>query len=98
MEEMNTAPMAHTEKLSYEQLENVAAELQKRCATLYTELQNANMFNVFKRLDYLFKVVETKEVFPTDFVESCVTEVVSLMTPPETTCEDKCEVKVETEE
>lgn len=85
MEEMNT-----TEKLTYEQLENVAAELQKRCATLYNELQNANMFNVFKRLDYLFKVVESKEVFPTDFVENCVTEVMSLMTPPETPCEDKC--------
>ena len=79
MEEMNTA-----EKLTYEQLENVAAELQKRCATLYNELQNANMFNVFKRLDYLFKVVESKEVFPTEFVESCVTEVMSLMTPTET--------------
>lgn len=87
MEEMNT------EKLSYEQLENVAAELQKRCATLYSELQNANMFNVFKRLDYLFKVVENKSVFPEGFVDDCVREVMSLMTPPEDNSET-----VETEE
>lgn len=91
MEEMNT------EKLTYEQLENVAAELQKRCATLYNELQNANMFNVFKRLDYLFKVVENKSVFPAGFVDDCVTEVMSLMTPQEIPCGDKCE-KVSTEE
>lgn len=79
MEEMNT-PM--TEKLSYEQLENVAAELQSKCATLYTELQNANMFNMFKRLDYLFKVVENNTRFPVDFARQCVDEIVMLMTPP----------------
>ena len=92
MEEMN-----NTEKLSYEQLENVAAELQKRCATLYTELQNANMFNVFKRLDYLFKVIENKNVLPAGFVDDCVREVMSLMTPPEMSCGDTCET-VSTEE
>lgn len=76
MEEMNT------EKLSYEQLENVAAELQKRCATLLGELQNANMFNMFKRLDYLFKVVENNTRFPVEFSKQCVDEIITLMTPP----------------
>ena len=81
MEEMNT-PMAQSEKLSYEQLENVASELQKRCTTLYTELQNANMFNIFKRLDYLFKVVENNTCFPDEFSKHCVEEIVTLMAPP----------------
>lgn len=81
MEEINT-PMAQPEKLSYEQLENVAAELQQRCTTLYTELQNANMFNIFKRLDYLFKVVENNTRFPADFARKCVDEIVTLMVLP----------------
>ena len=93
MEEMNT-PMAQPEKLSYEQLENVASELQKRCAALYTELQNTNMFNMFKRLDYLFKVVKNKDVFPAGFVDDCVNEVMSLMTPPEKPCGDTCETEL----
>jgi hypothetical protein len=37
-------------KLSYEELENVANNL-------YARLQQAEMSNMFKRLDYLFKVV-----------------------------------------
>lgn len=82
MEEMNTVPMAQPEKLSYEQLENVAAELQNRCAKLYTELQNTNMYNVFKRLDYLFKVIENNSRFPVEFARQCVDEIITLMTPP----------------
>ena len=82
MEEMNTVPMAQPEKLSYEQLENVAAELQKRCATLLGELQNANMFNMFKRLDYLFKVVENNTRFSVEFARKCVEEIEMLMAHP----------------
>lgn len=60
-------------KLSYEELENM-------CNRLYIELQNANMVNMFKRLDYLFKVVEFKNSFSKEFAEMCIREVESLMT------------------
>ena len=46
------------EKMSYEQLENVAHQLSEQSRQLYAKLQEANMANMFKRLDYLFKVVE----------------------------------------
>ena len=46
------------EKMSYEQLENVAHQLSEQAKQLYMKLQAANMSNMFKRLDYLFKVVE----------------------------------------
>ena len=70
-------------KLSYEELEKVAHELNNQCQTLYKELQNANMLNTFKRLDYLFKVVENINEFPQEFAKYCIEEVVNIMSVPE---------------
>ena len=71
------------EKLSYEQLENVAHQLSEQSKKLYEELQKANMTNIFKRLDYLFKVLEFNPLFDSEFVTKCITEVMDLMTIPE---------------
>ena len=60
-------------KLSYEELENLAN-------TLYLRLQEADMSNMFKRLDYLFKVVENKPVFSAKFAKACVDEIEDLLT------------------
>lgn len=60
-------------KLSYEELENLANNL-------YVSLQNAEMTNVFKRLDYLFKVVENRPAFNARFLKSCVDEIEQVMT------------------
>lgn len=60
-------------KLSYEELENLAN-------TLYLRLQEADMSNMLKRLDYLFKVVENKPVFNARFVKACVDEIEDLLT------------------
>ena len=38
---------------------------------------------MFKRLDYLFKVVENGKVFKQEFLEKCITEIEELMTVPE---------------
>ena len=48
----------NSEKLSYEQLENVAHQLSEQNRQLYAKLQELQVDNMFKRLDYLFKVVE----------------------------------------
>ena len=78
------------EKLSYEQLENVAHQLSEQAKQLYMKLQAANMSNMFKRLDYLFKVVENGHIFKQDFFEKCIAEIEEIMTVPEET--DKKEV------
>lgn len=72
-------------KMSYEQLENVAHQLSEQAKQLYTQLQNANMSNMFKRLDYLFKVVENSHIFKLDFVNKCINEIEDFMTIPEET-------------
>ena len=72
-------------KLSYEELEKAANELLMQNQQLYTELQKANMANVFKRLDYLFKVIEFNTVFDTEFVNNCTAEIKDMMTIREDT-------------
>lgn len=71
------------EKMSYEQLENIAHQLSEQARKLYSQLQQSNMTNMFKRLDYLFKVVENGRMFKQDFLEKCIAEIEELMTVPE---------------
>lgn len=71
------------EKMSYEQLENVAHQLSEQNRQLFAKLQELNMDNIFKRLDYLFKVVESGHMFKEDFLEKCIAEIESIMTVPE---------------
>lgn len=75
--------MQRPEKMSYEQLEGVAHQLSEQNRQLFVKLQELNMTNVFKRLDYLFKVIENGHMFEQGFLEKCIAEVESLMTVPE---------------
>lgn len=70
-------------KLTYEELENVAKQLSEQAQKLYQQLQQSNMINTFKRLDYLFKVIEYGHQFTPAFVEKCKDEVVMIMTVPD---------------
>lgn len=89
MEENKEQQMEQPKKLSYEQLEEVAKQLSEQSRQLYMELQNANMTNTFKRLDYLFKVLENDISFGEDFVSKCADEVKQIMYPPEESEEAK---------
>lgn len=80
------------QKMTYEQLEQVAHQLSEQAKQLYRKLQEANMINMFKRLDYLFKVVENKGSFSGEFVQSCVDEIQDILTisdEPEAEATDK---------
>lgn len=75
-------------KFTYEQLESIAANLSSQVQQLGAKLQEANMYNTFKMLDYYFKVLE---VFPTikgeykEFIDKCTKEIVSIMSQGEET-------------
>ena len=82
-----------TKKLSYEELNQAASEMSMQLQRLsqqmglerqkhQRELESCNMFNMFKRLDFLFKVVENAPMFPAEFVESVTNEVVTLLSLP----------------
>ena len=71
------------QKMSYEQLEQVAHQLSEQARDLYNQLQKADLNNMFKRLDYLFKVVENKDKFNLIFFDRCIKEIEEIMTVPE---------------
>lgn len=73
--DMPTSEAKQEKKLSYEELESVANNL-------YARLQQADMANMFKRLDYLFKIVENIDNFPQEFTKHCIEEIVNIMTIP----------------
>lgn len=76
-------------KMSYEQLENVAHQLSEQIKQLYAKLQESNLENMFKRLDYLFKVIENAHAFNEEFVSKCTSEIESLMALPDNEDEPK---------
>lgn len=69
-----------TTKLSYEQLEQIANQLSQQNNQLLGKLQELNMMNVFKRLDYLFKILEYPMFFAESFVDKCSKEIEDIMT------------------
>lgn len=69
-------------KLSYEELQNVASQLSQQNQQLNIMLQQANITNIFKRLDYLFKILENKGCFDSDFVITCADEIKDIITGP----------------
>ena len=81
--EMKPQGAEQSQKMSYEQLEQVAHQLSEQARQLYGQLQKANLGNMFKRLDYLFKVVENGHMFKQDFLDRCVEEIEDIMTVPE---------------
>lgn len=66
-----------------EQYKKFVEALKSQNAQLMYQLQGANLNNMFKRLDYLFKVVENAAMFDEAFVDQCIAEIKELMTPPE---------------
>ena len=84
-----TVDNAENGKMSYEQLNNVAHQLSAQVQQLNQKVYEANMFNTFKRLDYLFKIVELSHMFETEFVDASKKEIQEIMTFKEETTEDK---------
>lgn len=82
--ELKNKEVPEQKKLSYEELENYLHQLSEQSRVLMQRLQEANMTNMFKRLDYLFKILELEnvELFPEDFVQECIDEIISSIRIP----------------
>lgn len=73
-------PQNEVKKLSYEELEKVAINLQKQCQELYAQVQEMQVGMIFKRLDYLFKTLEYYSLLDTNFVKACAKEIQDILT------------------
>lgn len=89
MEENKNQEVEQPKELSYEELKNVAAQLQHQNEQMRNAIMKLDYTNTFKRLDYLFKVVEFSIQFPDDFVTNCINEIVDMMTVKEEENGDK---------
>lgn len=74
---------------TYEQLTDICDQQQKYINNLLKQLHQANAQAMFKRLDYLFKVVDianskdSKYSFDDDFVLKAIDELQEALTIPE---------------
>lgn len=76
------------EKMSYEQLENVAHQMSEQSRNLYMQnqqliqkLQEANLSNFFKRLDWLWAIINSTTPYITEeFKQKCGEEFMNNMT------------------
>lgn len=80
----NAKPAQKEEKkATYEELNNYCMQLFNQNKQLMAQLQEKEMFSLFKRLDYLFLVLKNKECFSSDFVGDCVLEITTALSVPE---------------
>lgn len=82
-------------KLTYEELENIAHQLNEQGKALTQRLREMDLANTFKRIDYLFKVLDTRgAIFSTEFIERCAKELETVLTIPEQPVEGDAETPV----
>lgn len=70
-------------ELTVDQLRSIAQQLAKENAALKKQIEDQSYYNLFKRLDYLFKTLKYADNFDSQFVTTCRDEIVTLMTPVE---------------
>lgn len=83
MEEAKETKETKEPKLSYEQLEQVAMQLQQRLVMAESKLRGIDFATM--RLTWLFKVLENKELLSPAFVEKAAKEIENLLTIDEET-------------
>lgn len=76
----NASAQDNNQKLTYEQLNEACSQLYQQNQNLLKQLQQANMMNMFKRLDYLFQVLKYNTLFEEGFVSNCINEIQDAMT------------------
>lgn len=92
VKEMKATPKAGVkETMSYEQLENIAHQMSEQSKQLYTQnqqlakaLEEANMINFFKKLDYLWNIIHSDSIYLTeDFKIKCGEDFMEAVSPKE---------------
>lgn len=82
------------DKLSYEQLKELAIQSTNQARRMYQELQMAQNHEFIARINFLFKVLEFAKYFEDDYVRGCSKEISRVLELPKE--EDLKEEKVDT--
>lgn len=69
-------------RLIIDQQNNIIGQMNKKLQSAYQQINSMMMDNTFKRLDFLFKVLQNFTFFEDSFVKQCTADIVTIMTPP----------------
>jgi hypothetical protein len=58
-------------------------QMQEYIRKLHAQMRQMDQNNMFKRLDYLFMVLQHSTMFDADFVGDCIAEIKEAITIPE---------------
>lgn len=82
-------PINQNGKLMYDELNSVCNQLYLQNKKLLLQIEQMDMSNVFKRLDYLFEVLKAASVIKdAEFITNCVSEIKSALYPQKDEPED----------
>lgn len=79
--EGKTEGQEQNRKATYEELNNYCIQLYNQNKQLIEQLKQREMAGLFKRLEFLFKVVENSGKFDPAFVGNCTAEITQALTP-----------------
>ena len=71
------------DSMTKNKLKEVAGQLYYQNQQLMNRIKNMDMTNIFRRLDYLFKVMDHSEKYPKEFVGMVINEICTGMYPEE---------------
>lgn len=80
---MNNSVEANLDSMSKNQLRETAGQLYYQNQQLMNRIKSMDMTNIFRRFDYLFKVMEHSEKYPKEFVDAIINEICTGMYPEE---------------
>lgn len=84
------------QKLTYEQLEQIAHSLDQRCKALYEELSNArSVIAHFNEVNTLLSIISKGEYFSEEFIKRCCDRIEKSITEALDASEEKPEEKQE---
>ena len=70
-----------SEKLTYEQLEQVAGNLNQQCNKLYQQLREAQgIISNFNEIEMLLAIIGKAEYFESTFIDRCTKEIQKVVT------------------
>lgn len=71
------------DKLSYEQLKELAIQSTNQARKMYQDLQMAQSHEFIARINFLFKVLEFAKYFEDNYVRGCSAEISRVLELPE---------------
>ena len=75
-------------KLSYEQLAELATQLDRRCREQQKQIVELSDFVYFKQMEFMFEVIKNYSSFPPEFVERVAEDIQNRMYPKQEETDD----------